>query len=143
MWQDIGRRAAHLGLPNNVPVPYPLKEFDLSNQVAIVAQRGGWLVDYAQAMYTRWFRDKTEPGSDPNLRETLVELGHDPDDIVAEARSAEVMQALDAVTAEARGKGIFGAPTFVVGREHFWGDDKLEDAISWSLNGRLPIVTWT
>jgi hypothetical protein len=27
--------------------------------------------------------------------------------------------------------GVFGSPTFVVGRELFWGDDRLEDAISW------------
>jgi 2-hydroxychromene-2-carboxylate isomerase len=31
----------------------------------------------------------------------------------------------------ARDFGIFGSPTFVVGREIFWGDDRLEDAISW------------
>ncbi len=28
-------------------------------------------------------------------------------------------------------RGIFGAPTFVVGDELFWGNDRLEDAIAW------------
>jgi 2-hydroxychromene-2-carboxylate isomerase len=28
-------------------------------------------------------------------------------------------------------KGIFGAPTFVIGDEIFWGNDRLEDAFSW------------
>ena len=27
--------------------------------------------------------------------------------------------------------GAFGSPTFVVGRELFWGDDRLKDAIAW------------
>jgi 2-hydroxychromene-2-carboxylate isomerase len=32
-------------------------------------------------------------------------------------------------TKEARARGIFGAPTFFVGDEMFWGDDRLEDAL--------------
>ena len=35
-------------------------------------------------------------------------------------------------TQEAKALGVFGSPTFVVGREVFWGDDRLEDAIRWS-----------
>ncbi|HEX9665685.1 MAG TPA: DsbA family protein, partial [Thermodesulfobacteriota bacterium] len=34
-------------------------------------------------------------------------------------------------TEEAIGLGIFGAPSFVVGNELFWGNDRLEDAIDW------------
>ena len=37
-------------------------------------------------------------------------------------------------TAEAMKLGVFGAPTFVVEGEVFWGDDRLEDAIDWALN---------
>ncbi|MEO0786484.1 MAG: 2-hydroxychromene-2-carboxylate isomerase, partial [Pseudomonadota bacterium] len=28
--------------------------------------------------------------------------------------------------------GLFGAPSFTVGEELFWGDDRLEDAIAWA-----------
>ena len=31
----------------------------------------------------------------------------------------------------AKSKGIFGAPTFIVEKELFWGDDRFEDAIKW------------
>jgi 2-hydroxychromene-2-carboxylate isomerase len=34
-------------------------------------------------------------------------------------------------TEEAKRLGIFGSPTFVVDRELFWGNDRLEDAIAW------------
>ena len=37
----------------------------------------------------------------------------------------------DAETRPARSIGIFGSPTFVVGDEIFWGDDRLEDALEW------------
>ena len=32
-------------------------------------------------------------------------------------------------TDEALNKGIFGAPSFSIGNEIIWGDDRLEDAI--------------
>jgi 2-hydroxychromene-2-carboxylate isomerase len=31
--------------------------------------------------------------------------------------------------------GIFGAPTMIVGKELFWGNDRLEDAIAFYLRG--------
>ena len=41
----------------------------------------------------------------------------------------------------ARDLGIFGSPTFVVGRELFWGNDRLEDAISWYRYGSVRSLT--
>jgi 2-hydroxychromene-2-carboxylate isomerase len=32
-------------------------------------------------------------------------------------------------TEEARSRGIFGSPTFFVGTEMFWGNDRLDDAL--------------
>ena len=37
----------------------------------------------------------------------------------------------NANTKEALTKGIFGAPSFTVENEIFWGDDRLEDAIEY------------
>jgi 2-hydroxychromene-2-carboxylate isomerase len=31
--------------------------------------------------------------------------------------------------------GIFGSPTFAVGEEIFWGDDRLEEALEWCASG--------
>ena len=58
--------------------------------------------------------------------------------MLARAASDEVTRALAAETERAKALGIFGSPTFVVdGRELFWGDDRLEDAISWAKSGRV------
>lgn len=35
-------------------------------------------------------------------------------------------------TDEARRRGLFGSPSFTVGTELFWGDDRLEQAIAWA-----------
>ena len=40
-------------------------------------------------------------------------------------------------TVTAKGLGVFGSPSFVVDREVFWGDDRMEDAAIWKQSGRL------
>lgn len=132
MWRDIERQAKLRGFPANVPVPHPLAEFDTANRVAILGMVEGWGIDYVRATYRRWFKDGQEPGSDPNLSDSLQEIGQDPVRVRAAAASDTVGHAYDIATDEARALGIFGSPTFVVhGSELFWGDDRLEQAVNW------------
>jgi 2-hydroxychromene-2-carboxylate isomerase len=137
MWRDIDRRAAMYGLKARVPAPYPLQQWDTANRVAVLGAEEGWVANYAQATYRRWFEDGQEPGSEPNLYDSLHEIGQDPSRVVAQAASPEVGAAYEGATEEARQLGIFGSPAFVVGRELFWGDDRLEDAIAWHRHGTL------
>ncbi len=55
--------------------------------------------------------------------------------MLALANAADTENALMAETDIARDLGIFGSPTFAIDRELFWGDDRLEDAISWYKHG--------
>jgi 2-hydroxychromene-2-carboxylate isomerase len=137
MWRDIERRAVRYGLPVRVPAPYPLQEFERANRIAIVGEQEGWCADYARATYRRWFQDGLEAGIEPNLSESLREIGQDPTRVIARAESDEIAAALQKATEEAKSLGVFGSPSFVVGRELFWGDDRLDDAIAWYRSGTL------
>jgi 2-hydroxychromene-2-carboxylate isomerase len=137
MWRDVERRAAKYGLAAKVPAPYPLKEFDLTHRVALVGLQEGWGKAYIVASYRRWFVDGEEPGLEPNLSASLREVGRDPGDVVALAQSDEIGSLYDANTDTARNIGVFGSPTFAVGTELFWGDDRLDDALNWKRYGRL------
>ncbi|HET8995387.1 MAG TPA: DsbA family protein [Acetobacteraceae bacterium] len=141
MWRDIERRAAMYGLPVRVPAPYPLPELEFANRVAILAAEEGWCAEYAIATYQRWFQLGQEPGTEPNLSDSLREVGQDPQRVIAEARAGRIGNALRAATDRARAAGVFGSPTFVVGTELFWGDDRLDDALAWSRNGSLRNTT--
>ena len=137
MWRDIGRRAHMYGLAPKLPAPYPLREWDVANRVATVGEAEGWLPDYMVATYRRWFDGGDPAGSEPNLSESLNEIGQDPQRVLATAASEETERRYLAATEEAKGLGIFGVPTFVVGGELFWGDDRLNDAINWLRHGRV------
>jgi 2-hydroxychromene-2-carboxylate isomerase len=137
MWRDIERRAAMYGVTVKLPAPYPVKQSVVANLVATVGMREGWGADYVRAAYRRWLELGQETGSEPNVSESLRDIGQDPARVIALASSETIKQALAAETDAARAMGIFGSPSFTVGRELFWGDDRLEDAISWLQAGRV------
>ena len=131
MWRDVQRRANFYGFDAEVPAPYPLKEFDLANKVAILGKDQGWIKEYTILTYKKWFLEHLEPGSEPNLSSTLKEIGLDSDNVIKQAQTDEIEQKYLKNTEMAKNNGIFGSPTFIVENEVFWGDDRCEDAIKW------------
>ncbi len=71
------------------------------------------------------------------MSESLRDIGETPERVLKVASSDETKAMLNAETDAARDLGIFGSPTFTIGRELFWGDDRLEDAISWCKVGSV------
>ena len=137
MWRDIERRAAMYGIEAQVPVPYPIKHSVVANLVATLGMHEGWGDDFVRAAYRRWFVLGQESGSEPNLSESLRDIGQNPDRVLKQAAGEDVKAMLTAETNAARALGIFGSPTFSVDGELFWGDDRLDDAISWCKFGRV------
>ena len=134
MWRDVQRRAEQYGFPVSFPVEYPLEHFDLANRVAIVARQEGWCAEYVTTAYSLWFQHGLAAGSEANLDRCLAKAGHSPARVIDRADSEEIRKAYEEATHEARSLGIFGSPSFVVeGREVFWGDDRLEDAVRWAM----------
>jgi 2-hydroxychromene-2-carboxylate isomerase len=132
MWRDVERRAATHGVPFRVPPPYPIDADESVNHVATLAAMEGWCPEFARAAYDFWFMQGEDPGTPDNLRTIIVGLGREADAIMARAAEPSVRERYDAHTDAARALGIFGSPTFACGREIFWGDDRLEDALAWA-----------
>ena len=130
MWRDIQRRAKFYSLPvPHVPAAYPLKEFDRANLVGIVMEREGKYLKYLEETYRAWFLDGLEAGSDQNLENVSRIMGVALQEVLDAASSSKILEIYESNTAEAQTVGVFGAPSFEVAGEIFWGDDRLEDAI--------------
>jgi len=132
MWRDIERRAYSYGFESKVPAPYPLKKFDFANSVAVLGVQECWCAEYVSATYRRWFVDGLEPGSEPNVSESLREIGLKPGNVLKLAADDKIQKAYLKQTEQAQSKNIFGSPSFIVDDELFWGDDRLEDAVNWA-----------
>ena len=133
MWRDIERRAEGYGFFAKTPVPYPLSEFDLANQIAILGLEKEWGINFIVHTYKKWFQEGKEPAIEPSISEVCKELGLNKEDIINEAQTDLVKNKYKQNTNLAREYKIFGSPSFVVNNELFWGDDRMEDAIKWSI----------
>ena len=138
MWRDVARRAAMYGLRPQLPAPYPIKELELANRVAIIGMEDGWGEAYTRAAYVRWFEHGEPAGSEPNLSTAIVAAGQKVEAVLERANGPAAEEGLAAATDAARVLGIFGSPTFVVNGELFWGDDRLDDAVAW-LHGEAAL----
>ena len=134
MWRDIERRAEGYKFFAKTPVPYPLSEFDLANQIAILGLKMDWGIDYVRLTYKKWFQEGKEPAVEPSISEVCKELGLNKDEIIIESKTKEIKDEYFSNTDAARENKIFGSPSFMVDNELFWGDDRMEDAIKWIKN---------
>lgn len=136
MWRDLERRAQRRGLPYARPPQYPV-DSQSTVRVARLAAEQGWCSSFSRKVFHMNFVEGRSIGGKGNLEAALGELGHDPARVIREAHQPDIEEALAAQTQTAIDIGVFGAPTFSVGDELFWGDDRLEDAIEWCTSGRL------
>ena len=132
MWRDIERRAEGYGFFARTPVPYPLSEFDLANQIAILGLNEGWGKEYTRLTYKKWFQEGKEPAIEHSINEICNELRLNKDEILSKAKTKIIEDNYLINTDSARKNKIFGSPSFIVNNEIFWGDDRMEDAIKWS-----------
>lgn len=131
MWRDIERRAIRHGVPYAKPSTYPVNSL-LTARVACIASEEGWCEDFSEGVFRLHWTKNILIGTDENLRTVLAALGQEPDDVLVRAQSPAVKDALRQQTERARSLGVFGAPSFTVNEELFWGDDRLEEALQWA-----------
>jgi 2-hydroxychromene-2-carboxylate isomerase len=135
MWRDLARICERLDVPLQKPSRFPRNGL-LAARVALVASDEGWLPAFTRAVYGANFADDREIGEADVIAEIIASLERDPDDVLARATSADNKERLRRTGEEAQRLGIFGAPSFVVGGELFWGNDRLEDALAWAQRTR-------
>ncbi len=88
------------------------------------------------------FVEDQDINSPKQLRPILTELSLSAADILVQAQAQAQAQAKEPTkallreqTEQARARRIFGAPTFFVGTEMFWGNDRLDDALQLAAGG--------
>ena len=137
MWRDMARRAARLGLPLVRSEPFPQNGL-LAARLMLAGLEEDWGPRFARLVYLAEFGQGLDIAADGVLAPLVAEAGGDPQAAMLRARSDDLKARLRDSTAEAEHKGLFGAPSFVVGDELFWGDDRLEEALAWA-RGAHPL----
>lgn len=123
---DLHRWARRHRLPFRMPSKFPIKTSP-ALRGALAMRRFGKEWEYLEQIFAAyWERDDSSVAELAGLRPVASALGVDPEQFIALADSAEVRQELIAETDAGLARGVFGAPTFVVGEEIFWGKDRMD-----------------
>ena len=132
MWRDVQRCCECEGLPFVRPKPFPGHSLNAA-RVALLGLKKGWCVEFSKAVYDAHF-GQGKNLTDAGLLKTLsAEVsGEDGEQIWSEAMGPDNKAQLRSQTEHASNLGVFGAPTFIRNGELFWGNDRLELALTHS-----------
>ena len=134
MLRDIERRCAAYGIPFRRPTQFPRHSL-LAARVACAAQEEPWLPEFARRVYTANFGEDRDISERPLITSILDSLGLDGSGLVARTAEPACKERLRLQTEQAWESGVFGAPTFIVDSEIFWGNDLMEEALEWHRKG--------
>jgi 2-hydroxychromene-2-carboxylate isomerase len=134
VWQDMARQCRKYGLRWTQPSTFPRLGV-LPLRVALLGAERPWIGAFCRkVMELNWALDQDINQPEP-LARILAELGLPAAAILDQAQAEPTKTLLREQTEQARVRGIFGAPTFFVGTEMFWGNDRLDDALLFAAEG--------
>jgi 2-hydroxychromene-2-carboxylate isomerase len=132
MWRDLERICARQALPLKLPpLRFPQNGLKAA-RIALAGEKDGLTAAFTRGVYAANFAEQRDITDDGVLAAILRGLGVNPEAAFAAANTPENKAALKAQTEEAIARGVFGAPSFTVDDELFWGNDRLEEALDFA-----------
>ncbi len=125
--QELRRQAAKLGVRLDLQAPYFPVNGAPAAYAVIAAQKvgGGDLAGLVQAFPRAVWAEGRNIAEEEVVREILAAHGFDP--AIADRHMLMAAETYMANLEEAVARGVFGVPSYLVGEELFWGQDRLED----------------
>ncbi len=126
-FKDFARFAKRYNVQLNSNPHFPINTLMLMRgaiglQLTDVAR----FIPYCTAIYHAIWVDSLNLNDPATVGQALAKAGFDPMAMMALATAQSTKDALKAATEEAVARGVFGAPTFFVGEQMFWGQDRLD-----------------
>jgi 2-hydroxychromene-2-carboxylate isomerase len=127
MLADLERFAARYRVPFRHNPFFPINTLLLMRMAAgVQLQQPERFTDFVDIVYRAIWVDGCDMNDPGVVAGVLRRGGFDPDALLALAAQPDVKDRLKAMTQEAVSRGVFGAPTFFVDGEMFWGQDRLD-----------------
>ena len=124
--QDLQRWARRYGVAFNHNPYFPVNTLTLMRGAAGMQMRDPDFHKYLVAVFHAMWGEPRNLGDPHVLAEVLRQAGFDADAFQSLVNDPAVKEQLKSNTEEAVARGVFGAPTFFVGEEMYWGQDRLE-----------------
>ena len=123
--QDLARWCARYKVPFK-PNPHLKADYSLTLKGALVAKEKNLEDQYNRAMFSAFWTDAVNITDRSALVQHLESAGLDGSSILTKAAEPEYAKRLESNTQLAADRGVFGSPTFIVGDDLFFGNDRLD-----------------
>jgi 2-hydroxychromene-2-carboxylate isomerase len=123
--QELRRWVDHLGVSFVHNPHFPINTL-LLMRCAHAALQAGCFDAFHRAVYPAFWAEGRDLGDPAVIEGVLARAGLDGPALLGAAGEAPAKDALRACTDLAVARGVFGAPTFFVGDEMFFGNDRLD-----------------
>jgi 2-hydroxychromene-2-carboxylate isomerase len=129
---EIQRRADERGLPKVVyPQGWPIDNYSLNPvRAAVYAKESGRVVSFTLACFRQVFAAGRDMSDVDNVLVAAAACELHPNAVLKGIETKSVKEKVRAATDEALARGVEGIPTVAVGDRLFWGDDRLEEAVT-------------
>jgi len=127
--QELRRWRHHLGIPITIePKFFPSSEQHSTSAVIAVRETIGDrpAIKLAHRVLKAVWQEEKNAGDLPTLAELITDIGLDPDRVLTLAADPKWADRRVADTQAALDRGVFGAPSYVIGDDIYWGQDRLE-----------------
>ena len=104
---------------------FPLKTVNIMRG-ALVAEKEGFLINYVDQFYKAAWVDSLNLNDGKILERFIKNMDINPKSFIEKLSDQKIKDDLKTKTNNAFKKGVFGAPTFIVGSKMFFGQDRLE-----------------
>ena len=127
IFDDFNRFAKRYGVPFNNNPNFPINTLLLMRgATGMLAQQPEQFLAYCNAVFQAIWVDASNMNDPAIVGAALLKAGFDPQKLMALANDQVTKDTLKASTTEAVSRGVFGAPTFFVDDQMFWGQDRLD-----------------
>lgn len=126
---ELKRWRDHLGVKLTLePKFFPANEVPAARCVIALREQGRMAdaIRLAHAVLAALWSEEKNTGDPATLREIIAACGLDADAVTHAADAPAIDAAREAYTRHAIDQGVFGAPSFVIDGEIFWGQDRLD-----------------
>ena len=124
---DLQRWANAYGVNIEMNPNFPINTLPLMRGAVAMQMRGDEEFHrYLRAIFSAMFEKPRNLNVPAEIGAVLADVGFDPGDFTALISDQSVKDRLKENTAGAVARGVFGAPTFFVGDDMFWGQDRLD-----------------
>lgn len=127
IFEDFRRWARRHGVAFERNPHFPIMTLPFMRAaIALQMKSDPRFMDYCHAMFNAIWVDALNMNDPATAAQALQKAGFDPQALMALAGEQATKDALKAATQEAIDRGVFGAPTFFVGEQMFWGQDRMD-----------------